>query len=122
MLVATHKNELLHLEQELWAKELSYLHEEISVLERFLAEVYYRNNHEDVLSQIDHFETRFILQKDWLSKMKHDIEHYENPSATSLLEPEKELNHNAMKIQMEVNRNINNQLKDSFLKFLVKWM
>lgn len=99
------------IEHELWLKELGFLHDEIEIMKRHLSDVYYRADYENVMHLVESFDEKFTLQKKWLNKMKNELQHFE--------EPDDEMGETVKKsfsLQMQANRIVNEELKDSFLK------
>jgi hypothetical protein len=101
------------IEHELWLRELGYLHDEIEIMKRHLSDVYYRGDSEDVMHMVEAFDEKFTLQKKWLNRMKNELQHFEEPH------DEEEIGETVKKsfsLQMQANRIVNEELKDSFLK------
>lgn len=99
------------IEHELWLKELGFLHDEIEIMKRHLSDVYYRADAENVMHLVEAFDEKFTLQKKWLNKMKNELQQFE--------EPDDEIGETVKKsfsLQMQANRIVNEELKDSFLK------
>jgi hypothetical protein len=112
MLTAEHS--LQHqVEHELWLKELAFLHDEIDIMKRHLGDLYYRDHPNDIMQLVEDFDDKFSLQKKWLARMTHELEHFEELEEQEHLgiDPEK-----SFSLQMQANRIVNEELKDSFLK------
>ncbi len=67
----------LHFEHELWAMEVKFYREELKLYQKWLEEVAAKNTHEDVLKQVEHFQNQFIIQKNQLNVLKHQIKAHE---------------------------------------------
>ncbi len=67
----------LHFEHELWSMEVSFFKDELKLYQKWLEEVASKNTHEDVLKQVEHFQNQFIIQKNQLSVLKHQIKAHE---------------------------------------------
>jgi len=111
------------LEVELWLRELGFLNDQINIMKRHLHDVNQPENPEDVLKMVEHFSESFSIQKKWLHRMKEKLEAIELPASDDW-EAEYNLTPSVkmFSLQMQANRIVNEELKDSFLKFLVKWM
>ncbi len=99
------------IEHELWLKELGFLHDEIEIMKRHLSDVYYRADYENVMHLVESFDEKFTLQKKWLNKMKNELQHFEEP-----YDEIGEIVKKSFSLQMQANRIVNEELKNSFLK------
>lgn len=112
MYAADHK--IQHqLEHALWLKELGFLCDEIEIMKRHLGHLYYRENGEEVMRAVADFDEKFCLQKEWLERMKKDLQQYEISDDPHSVDP---LVKKSFSLQMQANRIVNEELKDSFLK------
>lgn len=111
------------LEVELWLKELAFLNDQINIMKRHLHDVNQTNSSEEILKMVDHFSESFSIQKKWLHRMKGKLENIALPGEDDW-EAEYDLTPSVkmFSLQMQANRIVNEELKDNFLKFLVKWM
>jgi hypothetical protein len=111
------------LEVKLWLRELGFLNDQINIMKRHLHDVNQSANSEDVLTMVGHFSESFSIQKKWLHRMKEQLENIALPREDDW-EAEYELTPSVkmFSLQMQANRIVNKELKDSVLKFLVKWM
>ncbi|HEX6914456.1 MAG TPA: hypothetical protein VF145_04410 [Chitinophagaceae bacterium] len=105
-----------HLEHELWLKELSYLNDEINILKRHLSDIYYRDNSEEEKQLVAHFSESFKMQKEWLHKMKEELEHYVEFTNVDHGNELRTPSTRSFRLQMQANRMVNQELKDNFLK------
>ena len=63
----------LHLEFQLWIRELTFYKEEIRMFENFLQSISGRCSDPEKLVRIEQFQNQFILQKDVIDYLKHDL-------------------------------------------------
>jgi hypothetical protein len=101
------------LEHELWLKELEFLHDEIEIMKHHLSDVYYRDSEEDVMQLVADFDNKFSMQKEWLETMKNELEQFEEPEN---LDAVGVILKKSFRLQMQANRIVNEELKNSFLK------
>lgn len=67
-----------------WLKDLDFYIDEIKVLEGRLTEVVRNNNKRAVMQQVEHFQNQFIIQKNTIAELRHDIhENYEKAAEDS---------------------------------------
>jgi hypothetical protein len=99
------------LENELWLRELGFLNDEIDIMKRHLGDVYYSDISEEIMNIVADFDEKFLLQKEWLDKMKDELEQFPQPDQQIGLTLKK-----SFSLQMQANRIVNEELKNSFLK------
>lgn len=112
MLIAEHIMQH-QLEHELWLRELEFLHDEIDIMKHHLGDVYYRDKPENAMQLAADFDEKFMLQKKWLNRMKEELQQFEKPvdcEETGLTVRK------SFSLQMQANRIVNEELKDSFLQ------
>jgi hypothetical protein len=63
----------LHHQCSDWLRELSFYKEELSILNVRLSEIVKKNNSAEVLSEVEHFQNKFIVESEQLDILKHDI-------------------------------------------------
>ncbi len=117
-----------HSENQEWANNVAFYRDEIKIMEGRLDEIASKNSSEEVMKQVEHFQNQFIIQKQHLDELKHNI----NLSNDSL---EKEINKNSTAIEhrktedhtlareeMQAFEKLFAPLKSEFNTFLSKWM
>ena len=73
-MIATISIRSLHMEYQLWTRELIFYKEEIRIFEHHLTAILKRNNKNGVPAQVEHFQNQFILQKEVIDYLKHDLQ------------------------------------------------
>ena len=63
----------LHHQDTDWLRELDFYKGEITILTKRLEEVVAANTHTSVTSQIEHFQNKFIVLKEVIDILGHDI-------------------------------------------------
>jgi hypothetical protein len=63
----------LESEHKQWKSETSFDNDELMIYQKKLQELAYNNSREDSLKQIEHFQNQFIIQKEQLDSLKHEI-------------------------------------------------
>lgn len=112
MLTAEHTMQH-QLEYELLQRELRFLNDEVELLKNHLGDIYYTTDSEEVLQQVQELDQKFMLQKEWLTRMSHELENlpYFNRQSGSGEKVKESFN-----LQMQANRIVNEELKNSLLK------
>lgn len=118
----------LHFEHKSWAKELDFFKGEIEFFKKRLAEVAVRYSDKEVLKGIEHFQNQFYIQGNHIEELgatinKHELEladyAKENPIA---IDHVRFPDHLDLRARIETNRDIINELKKEYQRYLSKWM
>lgn len=119
----------LHLEYQLWTRELIFYKEEIKIFEDHLQMLLQRNNINGVPEQVEHFQNQFILQKEVIDFLKHDLIVSERQLASFVhdmsgdgIDTIKMDNHGKLRERMLTFRNIYKEIKNEFRRFQSHWM
>jgi hypothetical protein len=117
-----------HAENSNWMNKLKFYKDEISILDKRLSEIASKNNHKEVLAQVEHFQNQFIIQSNNINEMSHAIGKHEaalekeidkNPTA---VEHRKFEYHDRQKEQVESFEKNFNKIRSEFNQFSAKWM
>ena len=119
----------LHLEYQLWVRELIFYKEQIKIFENHLQMVLARNSKSEVKAQVEHFQNQFIRQKEVIDILKHNLNISEKQLAAFAydlsgvgLESIKMDNHAALRQEMITFRKLYKELKHDFRLFEMEWM
>ena len=119
----------LHLEYQLWIRELLFYKEEIRIFENHLEDLLQKNTKNDVPAQVEHFQNQFIRHKEVIDHLKHDLHVSERQLAAFTrelsgdgLESIKMDNHTRLRDEVFVFRKIYTELKHDFRRFELIWM
>jgi predicted nucleic acid-binding Zn-ribbon protein len=63
----------LHHQITDWLRETDFYKQEVSIFEERLREVASKNTSQEVLAQVEHFQNKFILTKEQLDILAHDL-------------------------------------------------
>jgi len=117
-----------HEENTDWMNRLDFYKAEIDILKNLLGEVAEKNTAEDVQKQVEHYQNQFIVQRDNLDQLAHNIrlneqklqkEVTDNPVAVDHRKMEY---HDAEKDFIEYFENNFKGLRTDFKTFSSKWM
>ena len=64
-----------------WLKELDFYNEELSLLEKRLLEIADKNNGKEVMAEVEHFQNQFIVQRNNMDVLQHNINEHNNKVA-----------------------------------------
>lgn len=57
-----------------WLRALQFYKEELDLLEQRLTEIAGKNTHAQVLENVEHFQNQFLIQKNNVEEIMHDIQ------------------------------------------------
>jgi hypothetical protein len=120
----------LHLEYQLWTRELIFYKEEIKIFEEHLVNILNQNTkHSNVPARTEHFQNQFILQKEVIDFLKHDLHVSERQLARFVhdlsgegIDGIKMDNHSKLRERMSTFRKIFREMKNEFRRFEMQWM
>ena len=119
----------LHLEYQLWVRELIFYKEEIKIFEDHLQALNNKNTKNKVRAQVEHFQNQFVLQKEVIDVLKHNLNISEKQLASFVydmsgmgLESIKMDNHPKLREDMITFRKLYKELKNDFRRFESEWM
>ncbi|HEY6957004.1 MAG TPA: hypothetical protein VI385_17250 [Flavisolibacter sp.] len=128
-MIATISIRSLHMEYQLWTRELLFYKEEIKIFEEHLTAILERNNRNGVPAQVEHFQNQFILQKEVIDFLKHDLIVSERQLASFAhelsgegIDTIKMDNHAKLRERMATFRKIYREMKNEFRRFEMQWM
>jgi len=118
----------LHFEHQLWLNEAKFYNDELKIYQKRLAEVASKNNAQDVLKNVEHFQNQFIIQKEQLDILNHHVNEHEqwlskyakeNPVA---IDKKLFADHIEINDKVESFKTIYAELKKEFNKFVATWL
>ena len=119
----------LHLEYQLWIRELTFYKEEIRIFETHLESLVSKNTNHNLRAQVEHFQNQFILQKEVIDHLKHDLHVSEKQLAAFVhelsgghLENVRMDNHPTLRERIATFRKIYKDMKEDFRRFEADWM
>ena len=117
-----------HEENTNWMKKLDFYKDEIKILRNRLEEIAAKNNSEEVLSKVEHFQNQFIIQRDNIDNIAHAVKLNEeellneinrNPVA---VDRRKMAYHEKEQDLVETFEQNFNEIRGEFNRFTSKWM
>ncbi|SHF48647.1 hypothetical protein [Flavisolibacter ginsengisoli] len=119
----------LHLEYQLWVRELIFYKEEIKIFESHLEDLVSRNTRQGVQVQIEHFQNQFICQKEVIDILKHKLNISERQLAAfvydlsgGVIDSIRMDNHSELREEIQTFRRLYKKLKTYFRHFETEWM
>lgn len=117
-----------HSENNEFQSKLNFYKDELNVLHKRLDEIASKNNKQEVMKQVEHFENQFTIQKQNINRIGHSIaanetelvnEMRSNPTAVDHRKVEDHKKQREMVEGFEKNMN---EIRDEFKRFAAKWM
>lgn len=117
-----------HEENTEWMSKLNFYKDEIEILKGRLEEITTKNNAQEVLSQVEHFQNQWIIQRNNIDEISHQVKANEaslleeinsNPVAVDHRKVEYHAQEQELVDSFEKNFN---DLRQEFNTFSAKWM
>ncbi len=118
----------LHFEHEQWKRELNFFKEEYKFFTNRLEEIASRYTKAEVMKELEHFQNQLYIQNNAIDQLLHDIKANEHELATYAeshpVAVDRVLfeDHEPLREQVSINRDIVTQFKSEYQRFLAKWM
>ena len=118
----------LHFEHKLWSMETAFYADELNIYQQWLEEIAAKNTGEEVVKQVEHFQNQFIIQRNQLELLNHQIKTHEQWLANQAenhpvaIEHQSFADHTLMREQAETFKALYANLKRDFKEFVGEWM
>ncbi len=118
----------LHFEHGVWMKEFTFFEEELEIFQRRLEDVASQNSDMEIMSKVESFQNQFILQKEVLQKLSHDIKAHESILARYAQEHPTAIDHvhfhdhSSLREEVDTFRDLFVEMKRKFLRFCAEWL
>ncbi len=111
-----------------WLKSLDFYDEEFDILENRLVEIVKKNNGQEAMAGVEHFQNQFIVQRNNIDELMHSIKEHAGKVASDSqahvgkMESGLVDEHNSLHEQVDIFEKIVKDLRLEFNLFLSKWM
>jgi hypothetical protein len=119
---------LLNYEHFDWLKAIDFYKDDLSVLQKRLAEVAFKNTGKEVMADVEHFQNQIIVQRNNLEELSHGIyEHIHHVVEDSrvhagrVAQPLVE-EHSQKKDEFQSLMHVIKGLRSEFNHFIAKWI
>ncbi|MDX1903652.1 MAG: hypothetical protein SFU27_05785 [Thermonemataceae bacterium] len=122
-----HINEL-HFEHKLWQSEANFFTDELKIYQNRLEEIATKNTGDEISKKISHFQNQFIIQKEQLDILNHEIKVHEQylsgvaQENTNSVDHKLFDNHGELEDKANTFRKLYAELKQEFMTFLAQSM
>lgn len=111
-----------------WLKSIDFYDDDLDILEKKLVEIISKNNGQEVMASVEHFQNQFIVQRNNIDELRHSINEHAGKVASGVQAPagkgENVLDHehDGLKEEFESFEKVISELRQEFNQFLAKWM
>lgn len=119
---------LLNYEHFDWLKAIDFYKDDLSVLQKRLAEVAFKNTGKEVMADVEHFQNQIIVQRNNLEELSHGIyEHIHHVVEDSRVHAGKVAQplveeHTQKKDEFQSLMYVIKGLRNEFNHFIAKWL
>lgn len=109
-----------------WLKSIAFYEDEIEILKQRLLEVAGKNTRLEVMTQVEHFQNQFIIQRNNMDGLKHRIRGHDLLVSQDARQHSGKMDtanaavHNSVKEDFNRTEEIINELRKEFNQFLSK--
>jgi len=117
-----------HADHTEWLSKLKFYADEISIMKGRLEEIASKNSHQEVLTQVEHFQNQFIIQKNNIDEISHTIKLDESAIEKEVNKNPVAVDHRIMPSHSTEKESVDafeknfNELRTEFKTFAAKWM
>ena len=117
-----------HADHTEWLSKLKFYTDEISILKGRLEEIASKNNQQNVLAQVEHFQNQLIVQKNNIDEISHTIKLDESAIEKEVNKNPVAVDHREMPSNSKQKEAVDafeknfNELRTEFKIFAAKWM
>lgn len=118
----------LHAEHTEWSNKLIFYKEEIGIMQGRLEEVASKNNNKDLLKQVEHFQNQFIVQRNNIDEIAHEVKMNEEKLIKEIKINPVAVDHRKLEDHSKERNLVNgfeknfNSIRAEFKEFASKWM
>lgn len=117
-----------HADHTEWMSKLKFYSDEVTIMTGRLEEIASKNNHQDVLKQVEHFQNQLIIQKNNIDELGHVIKVDEKSLEKEVNKNPVAVDHREMPSHVGEKEAIDsfeknfNELRAEFKLFVAKWL
>lgn len=117
-----------HEENTTWINKLDFYKDEIKILTGRLEEITSKNNHDDVLAQVEHFQNQWIIQRNNIDEIAHLVKANEARLLAEINDNPVAVDHRKMEYHSQEKELVEsfeknfNEIRGEFNGFAAKWM
>ncbi len=118
----------LHSDHQLWLNTLRFCKDEIVIFEHRMEDIAKRNTVSDVMAELEHFQNRYIREREVIDELRHDIKQHENHLQKFAIEHPVALDHvlftdhTDLRDRLSTFEKLYHELKSEFMRWLVDRM
>lgn len=112
----------------MWEKGLDFYRDELDLLGKRLTEISFKNNSQEAMAGVEHFQNQFMIQRKNIQDIKHGVKNYKASIGSDIHHHAGHVNVDlvdegkTLKDRYENFEKIMNGLRHEFKDYLSKWM
>ena len=117
-----------HEENTQWVNKLQFYRDELQILNGRLEEITTKNNQEEVLKEVEHFQNQWIIQRNNIDEILHKVNENERSLQEEINSNPVAVDHRKVEYHAEEKNLVEgfeknfNDLREDFNRFASKWM
>lgn len=118
----------LHEEHKQWLNNLNFYKDELVIMQNRISEIAQKNSAKEILANVEHFQNQFIIQKEQIDIISHEIKLHEQALEKEVNKNETAVDHRKFPAHKDENEKIEtfdkifNELRKELNTFLSKHM
>lgn len=118
----------LHEDHKQWLNNLVFYKDELKIMQNRIAEIAQKNTSKEVLANVEHFQNQFIVQKELIDTISHDLKLHEQSLEKEVKKNETAIDHRKFPVHLNELENMQsfekifNELRKELNVFLAKHM
>ncbi len=118
----------LHNDHQLWLNTLRFCKDEIGIFDKRMEDIAGRTAGNEVMAELEHFQNRYIREREVIDELRHDIKQHENHLEKFAIEHPVAVDHVLFTDHSELRDRLNtfeklyHELKVEFMRWLADRM
>ena len=118
----------LHEDHKQWLNNLVFYKDELKIMQNRIAEIAQKNTSKEVLANVEHFQNQFIVQKELIDTISHELKLHEESLEKEVKKNAVAIDHKKFPVHLNELENIQsfekifNELRKELNSFLSKHM
>ena len=118
----------LHSDHQLWLNTLRFCKDEIGIFDKRMEDIARRNTVPEVMAELEHFQNRYIREREVIDELRHDIKQHENHLEKFAIEHPVAVDHvlfadhSGLRDRVNTFEKLYHELKGEFMRWLADRM
>lgn len=117
-----------HSENTEWSNKLNFYRDELDILKKRLAEIAAKNNQQEVMKEVEHFQNQFIIQSNNIDEIAHTVRMNEKTLVEEMRKNPVAVDHRKVDDHTDERELVNGfeknliEIRNEFNRFASKWL